>query len=183
MTWIPELAVGAGTGLINMLGNNDQMSPEQRKVWQMLMGELGVAKNTQGQIDAATQQFTTQANRTNASEDASMARRGMPLSQGQTALAHADTNATFGKSLSEAIPQIQKNSKDEQMQIYSQLAGLAPQGQNENIAGDIGDLAGNSMYAWLMGKNKGQGANYEDIIKKRFMKYDPYGNPSPYDTR
>jgi hypothetical protein len=180
----PELAVGAGTGLINMLGNHDQMSPEQRKVWQMLMGELGVAKNVQGQVDAATQQFTTQANRTNASEDASMARRGMPLSAGQTSLAHADTNATFGKSLSEAIPQIQRNAQDKQMQVYSQLAGLAPQGEDNNVAGEMGDLAGNAMYMWLMGKDKNPGMSNEDIIKRRFMKkYDPYGNPSPYDVR
>jgi hypothetical protein len=154
MTWIPELAVGTGTGLLNMLGDHDQMSPEQRKVWQMLMGRYGVAQNVQGQIDAETQGMKTQANETNASEDASMARRGMPLSPGQTSLAHADTNATFGKSLSTMIPEIQKNAKLEQERLLGQMAGLAPQGEDNNVAGELGDLAGNSMYAWLMRKKK-----------------------------
>jgi hypothetical protein len=151
----PEIAMAGVSGLANMM-SDDGMTPEQRKVWQLLMGRYGVAKNTQGQIDAATQNMTTQANRVNASEDASMARRGLPISPGQTQLAHADTNASFGTSLSKMIPEIQRNSQMEQERLLGQMAGLSTASDNgdNELANTLGDLSQNAMYLWLMKKRK-----------------------------
>jgi hypothetical protein len=139
----PELAITAGSGLLQGLLGNNSMSPEQRRIFDILKGKLGVAQNVQGQIDTATQGFQRQANQINASEDASMARRGMPVSPGQTALAHADTNASFGGALSQAIPQIQHNAKQEELGILSALSGMAPGPDNRQI--DFTGLANNLM--------------------------------------
>jgi hypothetical protein len=141
---LPELLMTGGAGILQALTAGDTMSPEQREIMRLLKGRLGVAQNVQGQIDAAKQGFTQEANATNAATDASMARRGMPLSPGQTSLAHADTNATYGKSLATAIPQIQHNAQDEQMGILSQMAGLAPNPQPGGIQG-LGGLLYNLM--------------------------------------
>jgi hypothetical protein len=158
----PELALAGVSGIANMMSNGDNMTPEQRKVWQLLMGRYGVAQNVQGQIDSATQGMRQQANQVNASEDASMARRGMPVSPGQTALAHADTNASFGKSLSQMIPEIQRNSKLEQERLLGEMSGLssaAAGNDNNDMANTLGDLSQNVMYAWLMRKRKQNSAS------------------------
>jgi hypothetical protein len=141
---LAELGMTAGAGLLQALTAGDSMSPEQREIMRILKGKLGVAQNVQGQIDATTQRFKTEANQTNAATDASMARRRMPLSPGQTSLAHADTTATYGNALSQAIPQIQHNAADEQMGILSQMAGLAPQPQQGGVQG-LGGLLYNLM--------------------------------------
>jgi hypothetical protein len=145
---LSELLMAGGGGLLNMLSGGSNMTPEQKRLRQMLLAELGVTENVQGQIDAEKQNLTTSANEINASQDASMARRGMPLSPGQTELAHADTNASFGKALSTAIPQIQQNAKANKMQIYSQLAGITPMGSdNSDFLSGLGELGTNLAYS------------------------------------
>jgi len=156
----PELAVTAGSGILQGLLGNESMSPEQREIMRILKGKLGVARNVQGQIDATTQGFQAQANRVNASEDASMARRGLPISPGQTQLAHADTNATFGGALSKAIPQIQHNAQSEELGILSALAGIVPGPDNRQV--DISGLASNLMQILNNRKKKVSGSPLGD---------------------
>jgi len=138
-----------------MSDNTPKMSPEQKKLYRMLMGELGVANNVQGQIESAKQNLTQSANETNASMTASAARRGVPLNQGQQMLQQADVAGSYGQSLAQAIPKIQQNAEDRKMSIYQMLAGIAPSGDNSDLSGELGDLAGNAMYYYLMtGKKK-----------------------------
>lgn len=158
--WLAPTAITTGAGILSALTGNDSMSPEARKIMAILNGKLGVAQNVQGRIDATTQNFRQQANQMNASEDASMARRGNPFSPGQTALAHADTNATFGGALSKAIPQIQHDAKNEELGILNAMAGLAPGPDTSQI--DFTGLASNIMQILNNRKKKEIASPYGD---------------------
>jgi len=140
------------------MGGDESMSPEQREVFRLLKGRLGVARNVQGQIDAAKQNFTTQANEASASMEASSARRGMPMNLGQRSLAQADIQGSYGKALATAIPQIQHNAKDEELGILQSLAGMAP-GPDKGGAPGLSGLLANLML--LLKKKKMPGIGEE----------------------
>jgi len=168
-----SLLMSAGGGALDALtGDDERMSPEQRKVFNLLMGRLGESQNVQGRIDALTQRTKRFGTEQAASLEASSARRGVPMSAGQTTQAQVGITGKLGEGLMEAIPDIQHQAKNEELGILNSLAGMTPPPEKNDFSGDFGDMAGNAMFYWLMKDRKKKSNIPDDSI---------YGWPSPGD--
>lgn len=168
MPLLETLAIAGGSGLLNALfgeGDKFDMSPEQRQLLNMLMGEyqrgeFGPSRAEQSQLQERLRGGLREASEARTgSALASLGRRGM-LSSGQAAGITSNIQSGFGKAFGRGITDIQLGSADIARQEKGQLRGLfggLSQGQfipGGDVPG-LGGLGQNAMLAYLLRDQKG----------------------------
>lgn len=168
MSILAPLGIAAGSGLLNALfgeGDKFDMSPEQRRLLNMLMGEyqrgeFGPSLGEQSQLQQRLKgTLREQAQERTGSSLASLGRRGA-LSPGQVSGLTTDIQSGFGRAFGKGVTDIQLGSADiarqEKGQLRSLLAGLS--GGQYIPGGDVPGLGGlgqNAMLAYLLSRQGG----------------------------
>jgi len=165
--WGP-LALSAGASLADALfGQDDQfkMSPEQRALYQKLMGEYSSgsfgysAAEKMGMQKKLKTGLTEESQARTGASLASLGRRGV-LDAGSAAGITTGIQSDYGKAYGEGLTDIELSSAEEGRRRKSELENAlmgASQGQfveGGSMAGDIGNMAGNWMYYELMKEDK-----------------------------
>ncbi len=177
---IALLTSAGSSGLLNALfgeGDKFDMSPEQRRLLNMLMGEyqrdeFGPSRGEQSQLQERLRgSLKEQSQARTGSSLASLGRRGL-LSSGQAAGITSNIQSGFGKAFGKGVTDIQLGSADiarqEKGQVRGLLGGLS-QGQfipGGDVPG-IGGLGQNAMLAYLM-RDQGQGTDkisLQDLVR------------------
>lgn len=171
-----SLLVAGGSGLFNALfgeGDKFDMSPEQRQLLNMLMGEyqrgeFGPSRAEQSQLQERLKgQLQEQAQARTGSSLASLGRRGV-LSSGQASGITTDIQSGFGKAFGRGVTDIQLGSAEiarrEKGQLRGLLGGLS-QGQfipGGDVPG-LGGLGQNAMLAYLLGGQGDRKTSLQDV--------------------
>ena len=164
--WLAPAAISAGGGLLSSLLDDDTMTPEQRRIYNMLMGEKdkyqGLSPQEKQLMGAKLKtDLTAGAQQRIAGSRASAVRRGV-YSPGVASGMATDVNAGFGKAYQQGLTDIDLKSaemnRSGKMDIYRLLMGMTGQGKPQSdMSGDIGDIAGNAWMYNLLTKKKRQG--------------------------
>lgn len=166
------LGIAGGAGLLNALlskGDKFAMSPEQRQMLNMLMGEykrgeFGPSRGEQSQLQERLRGGLREASEARTgSALSSLGRRGL-LSSGQAAGITSNIQSGFGKAFGKGITDIQLGSADIARQEKGQLRGLLgglSRGQfvpGGDVPG-LGGLSQNLMLYYLLqdGQSPGSG--------------------------
>ena len=173
---LAPLAIAGGSGLLNALfGSDDEfkMSPEQRRLLDMLMGEyqrgeFGPSRGEQSQLQERLRGGLREASQARTgSALSSLGRRGL-LSSGQAAGITSNIQSGFGKAFGKGVTDIQLGSADiarqEKGQLRSLLAGLS--GGQYVPGGDVPGLGGlgqNAMLAYLLGGQGDRKTSLQDV--------------------
>ena len=176
MGLLAPLAIAGGSGLLNALfGSEDEfkMSPEQRQLLSMLMGEyqrgeFGPSRGEQSQLQERLRGGLREASESRTgSALASLGRRGL-LSSGQAAGITSNIQSGFGKAFGKGVTDIQLGSADiarqEKGQLRNLLASLS--GGQYVPGGDVPGLGGlgqNAMLAYLLGGQGDRKTSLQDV--------------------
>ena len=173
-----SLILTGASGIGSMLfGGDDEykMSPEQRKFYEMLMGEYRGGKfgysaiEKEGMRSQMKESLTGESQKAIGSNMASLARRGL-MSPGQAAGMTTEIGSAYGKAYGQGVENIELASTREGRRRKAELERAlmgASQGdyvQGEDFSQGLGDMAGNWMQYFLMKdkKPKYSGGYYSD---------------------
>jgi hypothetical protein len=170
--------ISAGGGLAGALfGGKDEykMSPEQRRIYRMLLkeyegGDFGYSRTER---DAMKEQLRTglldESQAATGRTIASAGRRGLKLNPGDLTRVQAATNTAYGKGLTSLESGFGQARLSDKASLRSALLGSS-QGDfvqaDDSIFGDIGQAGGNWMQYYLL----------KDLMKKKGQNQKPiYG--------
>ena len=164
--WLAPAAITAGSAILKALTGGDTMSPERRRLFQQLQGELdqgdlgfsGSEKSLMGLNLKNSIQGQTQENI--GSNISSLERRGMNTAgmvTGMTTAAQTAGGKAYGQGVNDIELASQEQARKRKAQIQALMAGLTPEADTGGV-GDLSGLSSNLMQI-LMNKKKNDQAS------------------------